>query len=100
MESLVSKIRALLPKMHFLDQEVLKNIESSLDQFSQEKLERLYEMLSDVHQKTMNHFETLLKNDPRFFEHAKLFMLQKKESASQSEDQAELQEVENILETI
>jgi len=100
MKDLKIKIRELLPKMHFLDKVVLKNIESNLDSFGETELQNVYELLRETNEKTINHFDVVLQQNPRFFEQAKGFLMKKKEERVNIKDKAELVATLNKLRTI
>ena len=97
MKKLREKIRELLPKMYFLDKKILTNIAERLNEFSEIELEKIYQQLSMVDEKTIDHFDKILQKNPRFFEQARISSMKEREKEDSLKNKKEL---ENTLEEL
>lgn len=100
MKEIKAKIRELLPKMHFLDKEMLVALENMLEDFSLPELEKIYNQLKEVNEKTIDHFDKILQKNPRFFEQAQSFFMKKKEAGLRDQDKVEISIMLDKLTTI
>ena len=97
---LKTKIRELLPKMHFLDKKVLDGISENLEIFSLEELGKIHKQLQEVDEKTIEYFDKVLQKNPRFFEQARIFLMKKREEKANKDDKQELLNLLDELTTI